>query len=235
MYYENIGGYHAAKLRLYQDFLDQALFDARGLPNANALDLTGTRFIVSPRPLPGTTPVYSDEQTRLYVLERDDPLPRAHLVGSVDVIEQDSMILRKLKSPEFDPGREALVLEEPDFDVVPVDSTSATGVDLMSYDAREILWRVTSDAPRLLVTAEVYYPAGWRATVDDEPVQIRRVNYLFRGVPVPEGEHEVRMVFEPSSHYVGLWIAGITTLLVYAGIAFLLWMAWRRRRATSAT
>ena len=82
--------------------------------------------------------------------------------------------------------------------------------------------------------SEIYYPAGWRASVGGESAPIHRVNYLLRGVAVPAGEHEVVMQFNPTAHTAGVWIAGITTILVYGlTIALLALGEYRRRRRST--
>ena len=103
-------------------------------------------------------------------------------------------------------------------------------VALQRYGPREMAWAVETDAPRLLVVSEVYYPAGWNAYIDGEPAPIYRADYLLRSVPIPAGAHEVVMRFEPRSYTLSLWLAGGSTALVYGGILVLLGLAWYRRR-----
>jgi uncharacterized membrane protein YfhO len=79
------------------------------------------------------------------------------------------------------------------------------------------------------VASEVYYPAGWNAYLDGEQVPIHRVDYLLRGVHVPEGEHTLVMRFEPAAERYGQWIAWMTTVLVYGGVFALVGMRVRRR------
>jgi uncharacterized membrane protein YfhO len=93
----------------------------------------------------------------------------------------------------------------------------------------EIEWSLQTDAPRLFVASEVYYPAGWNAYLDGEPVPIHRANYLLRGVHVPEGEHTLVMRFEPKADRYGIWVAGTTTAAVYGSIVGILGWGYRRR------
>jgi len=84
------------------------------------------------------------------------------------------------------------------------------------------------------VASEVYYPAGWTAYLDGEEVPIHRVNYLLRGVHVPEGEHTLVMRFEPAAHRYGTWISAAATVLDYGGI-LLLGVPYLRRRVLPGT
>lgn len=233
-HYESLGGYSAVKLRLYQDFLDHLLYDPQtGAPNDNALDLLNTRYVAAQTPLPGLEVVYQGDQTGFYVLENADAAPRAFFVGATEVIEQAEATWARLRSPDFDPRRTVLLAEPLDVATTPIDSTSAASVTLQRYSPREIAWAVETDAPRLLVVSEMYYPAGWRAFVDGEPAPIYRADYLLRAVPVPAGAREVVMRFDPPSYTLSLWLSGLSTVLVYGGLLVLLGLAWRRRRTAS--
>jgi len=80
----------------------------------------------------------------------------------------------------------------------------------------------------------VYYPAGWRASIGGEAVPIHRVNHFQRGLPIPEGAHTLTLRFAPSSHTTGVWIAGVSTTLVYGAVLFLLIQGVRQRRLEEA-
>lgn len=227
-YYESLGGYHGAKLRLYQDFLDHILFLDDGSLNKNALSMMNTKYVIGLGPLEGYKVVYRDD--RFAVLENPDVLPRAFFVGRTEVIPSREETFARLKSPDFDPGETAILPDSIDFETTPIDSSSTVSVTLEKFTPRELVFDVETDAPRLLVVSEVYYPAGWKAYIDDEEVPIYRADYLLRAVPVPAGEHTVRMRFDPKSHTLGVWIAGIATALVYGGVLLILGLSWFRRR-----
>jgi len=230
-HYQQIGGYHGAKLHRYQDYLDHILQISRGgPPNENALDLMNTRYIVARQQLPGTEVVHRSQQSGVLVLENPDAVPRAFFVGNTDVVEEPQETWQRLRSPDFDPRTTALLPEPLDPPVTPIDSASTATVDLKQYTPAEIVWTVQTDAPRLLVASEVYYPAGWSAYLDGEEVPIHRVNYLLRGVHIPEGEHRLVMRFEPTADRVGTWIAGVATVLDYGGILWLAGVPYIRRR-----
>jgi hypothetical protein len=231
-HHESLGGYHGAKLRLYQDFLDQVLIDTTsGRINPKALDLMNTRYVVAQGLLPGMTPVFADSARGLVVLENPTAVPRAFFVGQTEVVPSAADTWARLRSAAFDPRAVALLPEAiPDFQPTPLDSASTAIATLRAYGPREIVLEVETDAPRLLVMSEVYYPAGWTATLDDQPVPIYRANYLLRAVPVPAGRHTLTMRFEPKSHSRGLWIAGGTTALVYGLTILLLGIGYRKRR-----
>ena len=228
-FYESLGGYHGAKLRLYQDFLDHLLLTPDGQLSTNALRLMSTRFVVAGGALPGYRVVFQDPQTGLAVLEDPQALPRAYFVGAVEVLPSGPAMWSRIQEPTFDPARVALVDEGAGVATTPLDSASTARVTLETFGPREIVWQAETDAPRLLVVSEIYYPAGWKAFVDGDEVPIHPVDYLLRGVEVPAGQHTVRMAFRPARYALGLWLSGAGTVLVYGGIVVLLALAWRKK------
>jgi hypothetical protein len=229
-HYQSIGGYHAAKLQVYQNYLDHILqINAQQGPTETGLDLMNTRYVVAQQKLPGTRVAFRDDQTGTVVLENPDAVPRGFLVGRTEVVDEEQALWRRLRSPNFDPQRTALLsapLEKP---VTPIDSASTAAVTMESFGLEEIRWTVRTDAPRLFVASEVYYPAGWNAYLDGEPVPIHRVDYLLRGVHVPEGEHTLVMRFEPQTPKYGFWLSAAATVVDYGGIALLMTPYLRRR------
>jgi len=229
-HYENVGGYHGAKLQRYQDYLDHILqVTGSGGPNENALDLMNTRYIAARQQLPGTEVAYRSQQSGVLVLENTDAVPRGFLVGQTEVVENPKKTWARLRSSSFDPRQTALLPEPLDKPVTPVDSNSTAEATLESYAPEEIRWTVNTDAPRLFVASEVYYPAGWHAYLDGKRVPMHRVDYLLRGVHVPEGEHTLVMRFEPAADRYGTWIAWASTIFVYGGILAFVGLRVRRR------
>ena len=230
-HHESIGGYHGAKLRLIQEYVDHVFIDPNtGFgPTDRALDLLNTRYVVARGTLPGMPVVYRGEQSGLLVLENLDALPRAWLVGDVEVVGSPEEAWALLRDPAFDLRRRALSYEPFEGPLAPIDSASTAHVEMRSYDAHEIVLEVETDGPRLLMVSEVYYPAGWKAFVNGRVAPILRADHLLRAVPVPAGTHEVVLRFRPASHRVGVWLTGTATVLVYGYVLVFLGMGWVRR------
>ena len=234
-HHESLGGYSGAKLRLYQDFLENMLMDAStGLPNENALDMMNTRYVIHGGAVPGTRLAFEGTDSGLSVYENPDVRPRAWLVGEVEVIESASETWSRLQSADFDPAVLAVVTHPLETSPAPIDSSSIASVAIAEYGPRQITYRVDSDAPRLLVLSEVYYPAGWTATLNDQIVPIIRANYLLRAIEIPGGTSNVVLSFDPRSYVLGRWISRVSTLLVYGWLLFLLVQSYRRRTVSKS-
>lgn len=233
-FYESVGGYSAARLALAEDYF-QDLLPSGAEYNANALDLLSVRYVTDTPPQPGLTPVFQDPSTGSIVLENADALPRAFLVDSVAVVADRAERFAVLRDSTTDLRRVA-ILSAPapagvDLDLLtgaPPDSGS-TAVDLERFAPNEVVYRVTSDRPRLFVMSEVYYPAGWTVTVDGQPAPILQADHMLRSVPVPAGESILTMRFRPEADRRGRVISLIMTLLAYGGALGLGGVLWYRR------
>ncbi len=230
-HHESLGGYSGAKLQIYQDFLDNLLYSPlTGFPKSKILDMMNVRYVIVPRPFPGMDLAFRGEMSGLLVLENRNHLPRAFVVGEVEVIEDPEQTWERLTEASFDPGRLVFLANSLEAKVVPVDSNSVVSVEPLEYGPRAMVWQVATDAPRLLVVSEVYYPAGWTAWVDGNEVPIHRANYLLRAVTVPEGEHTIELRFNPRSVAAGQLMSRTSTAAVYLGLIAVLAGGWVRRR-----
>ena len=100
---------------------------------------------------------------------------------------------------------------------------------LKTYEPNALTYEVNSDKGGVLVFSEVYYP-GWKATIDGQPAELGRVNYILRAINIKPGKHEVALSFHPSSTRATETVAyasyGILLVLMALGI----FLEWRRRK-----
>lgn len=206
----SIGGYHAAKLGVYQELMDQV-----GFSSFPVLNMLNTRYLVSRQPIQtvGLTPVVESEGGYLY--RNETALPRAFLVDSVRVISEKDAIFEAMRDPGFRPGEYAIVEKPVAERLGPLGDSS---VEITLHTPHRIEMSVDAAAPCLLVLSEIYYPAGWRAEIEGSPAEIHKTNYVLRSVVVPEGRHEVAMTFEPLSFTAGHLVSRIASALVLAGL-----------------
>lgn len=224
---QSIGGYHPAKLKIYQTMIDSCLYRGTdpALPvNMNVVNMLNTQYLVVPGQLPPgrLEPAHRSPDGGVIVYRNPDALPRAFFVEEVRVAGSDSDVFALLNSPSFNPAVTAVVEK-------PVSAGGAAGAraTVEEYASRRIVVKASTPTPALLVLSEVYYPAGWEAFIDGAPTEIFKTNSILRSVVVPAGDHTVEFRFEPVMYAMGwrlsngAWI--LCALLVAAG-------AWRMRR-----
>jgi hypothetical protein len=193
---------------------------ANATPRAlRALRLLGVTDVLQPpgeRPPPGLRAAYRGRDATVYANER--AVPRAFVVGRARVAGSAQAALDAVTEPAFDARAEAVVER-------PVGALGGSGSARIEEAAPERM-RVTASmrGAALLVTADAFLP-GWRVTVDGREAPLERVDYLLRGVRVPEGTHRVEFTYEPWSWTAG-WIASLLAALALAA-----WVLVGRRRS----
>jgi hypothetical protein len=175
--------------------------------------------------------VFADKDIR--VLQNTAAFPRAFLVPTAVVAPSLGTALSLMIHAPFHPDQEVILADDT--------TTQSTGLDdnrggrgtaqILTYGPNDVRVHTSADGDSWLVLSDTYYP-GWSATVDGQPVSVLRGDVLFRVVPVPAGDHDVELRFEPASLKIGLAISLVclTGVLLALGIAGK--MA-RRRRTTS--
>jgi len=145
----------------------------------------------------------------VYVYERPGVLPRAWVVPQVEVVD-DAEMLARIHESDFDPHTTALV--DSPLQCEGAAAGEAGELEIVRYEGNRIEAQVRGGGG-LLIFSEVDYP-GWRATVDGNPAQLVRADYLLRAVCVPAGEHQVVLAYDPPLLKVGLLITSLTLLLI---------------------
>ena len=176
-FHKTVGGYHAAKLSRYNDLINNQI----AKNNFQVLNMLNTRYIIV------------DEQT---VQRNPDALGNAWFVDSLTYVNNADQEMAFLDN--FNPARSAVAdakfkqqLGEAKA-VQPGDTIYET-----SYAPNHLTYKSNSAAGGLAVFSEVYFPWGWKVTVDGKPVEMGRVNYVLRALQLPAGEHEIDFKFVP--------------------------------------
>ena len=227
---EQLAGHHGNEIGRYRELIGgPEPYNLRR--NLSLFDLTNTGYVTGPPELnaPGFTEVFRG--SRSVVFRKADVLPRAYLVGKVEVVP-DSAAVSRLLSNDFDFRGTALL-----------NAPLANGISIQPDPQGTVRWlergvngqrlQVTSDRPALLMVLDNYYSA-WRARVDNRETPIVRANYTFRAIPISAGTHEV--TFSYSTDYLrgpalasGLILIGLMVLAFGAPL-----LEKVRRRAAGA-
>jgi hypothetical protein len=216
-FHKTLGGYHAAKLKRYQQLVDFYLSDQlqavagsfRGgrnqvdsvLKNVQVINMLNTRYVIFN---PASPPI--DNSANAF--------GNAWFVDSLAWVENSDDEMLALD--KFDLKNVAVVHTE--FKTAckgaaPCDSSAS--VKMTNYATKKIQYHSSNSMDGLVVFSEVYYPAGWKCRIDGNEVESFRANYVLRAVQVPAGEHDIEWSFEPE-------IYAQTNLVNYAGSISLL-------------
>jgi len=227
---ENVHGYHAAKLRVYQDLLDVAGNGGGSLIlNPFLWNLLNVRYVITPQPLQSAalTLVLRSQQTGAYVYENPAYLPRAFFVDSV-VVLPPLQILYRLQRGDFEPRRVAFV-EAPLPEAIEPPREGASA-QVLVHKNEYIKLQVEATGRNFLFLSEVVYPPAWHASIDGKPVPIFKTNYAFRGIIVPPGKHTVELRYSSGAFERGRQISLGLNLVVLFLLGAGALLEWRRKR-----
>ena len=114
-------------------------------------------------------------------------------------------------------------------DVETLATDSADQVELTLYDTNRLEYKVNTKNGGVVVFSEIYYPE-WTATIDGQPAEIGRADYVLRCMKVPAGEHQIVMTFAPKSIEQTEAVANVSFVLLLLAVASGLFLAYKRRR-----
>lgn len=152
-------------------------------------------------------------QDPIYLHRRYAPMPRAYVVYGVEAVPDDAEAISRLLDEAFDLRRGAVVAEP--VDLPETSDLPATPAQIASYTPSRVVVQATAVEQGLLVLGDLYYP-GWQATIDGQPAEIVRANYVMRGVVVPAGAHTVEYRLAPASLRQGALVSLGAVLLLAA-------------------
>jgi hypothetical protein len=210
----SIGGYNAAKTRLYQDYFDK---DRQGLiAQVNWMRLLNERYIVSAQPYQQLPPylkqVFSGQGG--VVVENLTALPRATVVGAYRVVPA-AAIFDSVSAGHHDSATTTWLESDPHLTLGPVNGATAK---ITSYRVNDVTVDVNTPGPGLLRLADLWYP-DWTATVDGKETPVLKADYLLRAVLVPAGHHIVVFRFRSATVRLGMTISLVSLAVALAMLA----------------
>lgn len=237
-FHHTLGGYHAAKLRRYEDLIqrklapvlrygympgDPVLDDPRVAEIAGDLrtgyrvaDMLNARYVIT-----------GDGEQPL--VQNPDALGNAWLVDDIVWVDGADAEMAALDASTLDFGRQA-VADRRFAGVLPEEPSLTPGdtIYMTSYSPNELKYHVATANGGVGVFSEIYFPWGWKATVDGQPAELARVNYVLRAMALPAGSHEVTMRFEPASVRATSGVAYACVTLIYLLLAAAVFREGRR-------
>lgn len=197
---KSVGGYHAAKLRRYQDLIDEHLSQG----NMPVIGMLNAKYLIVPDENNQPTP-----QLNPYALGN------AWFVGDILVVdnanqESDALNTIDLENTAVVDRQFAGFVKDPHPGIAPDAS-----VELTYFRPKKVEYDSHSSADGTIVFSEIYYPYGWKASIDGQPVDHFRANYTLRALNVPAGDHHITFIFDPDSVRKGDTIALTCIIAMY--------------------
>jgi len=231
-WHKSIGGYHAAKLRRYQEMIEyhispeiNALFkevsDASGditkvdPTKFSVINMLNTRYFIIPLQGGKTVP-----------LKNPYTFGNAWFVKDVKYVENANQEIESIKGVDLQ--KSAIVDKKFAEAIKPVDVDPMSTIKLISYEPNKLEYDVDSKTGGAVVFSEIYYP-GWKSFIDGKEVAHGRANYILRAMNVPSGKHTITFTFDPDSIHVTETIAFLAiALIVIMCFAYISYIIFRR-------
>jgi hypothetical protein len=235
-YHKSIGGYHAAKLRRYQELIDayiapeinllmNAVAEAQGDMTAikgdsiwPVLNMLNMRYAIIPLQNGETAP-----------LKNQYAQGNAWFVDQLTYVDNANQELAALGKMDLRHEAVADKKFQKQLGQAVAQDYNNVSVNLIAYEPNELKYDVKSAKGGVLVFSEIYYP-GWTATVDGQPVDVGRVNYVLRALQLKPGNHQVVLQFMPKSVDTTETIAYIAYGVLLLVILLVVYLEWKKRR-----
>jgi len=234
-FHNNIGGYHAAKLRRYQELINMQitgemiqLFGAFGHAKtfdqiAPTLDSLGVLNMLNMKYL-----IYNKEAA---------PLVNPYANGNVWFVKNVRIAAdanEEMKLVGEINTKTEMVVDKSFASQLPTTLTpdSSAHIALTKAEPNHMTYSFSSKTNQVAVFSEVYYDKGWNAYVNGQQVPYVRANYLLRAMPLKAGAYEVEFKFEPKSYSVGNMISLISSIVLVLSILVYLLYQWRKSKNT---
>ena len=195
-FHKSIAGYHAAKPKRIQNIYDFYILKN----NLDVLNILNVKYIIQ-----------NDPNNPLGVTRNPNALGNAWFVDGAVVVENDNQELLSLS--ELDLSKK-LVTQNKSLIAREFKLRESNTITLSSRKANELIYKSSTESSQLAVFSEAFYKNGWQAYVDGIKVDHFRVNYLLRGLILPEGDHEVKFNFKPKVVYTGSYISIVAYLIL---------------------
>jgi hypothetical protein len=217
-FHKAVGGYHPAKIRIYQDIIERYFYAGY---DPHILNMLNTKYIVT-----------QNQQNGQYSYSANpDAYGPVWFVKTVKTVKDDAEAINSLGSTNL---KDTAVVLADDAKLVkqPVPDSAST-ITVSKYDNDEIEYTADCKGDQFAVFSEVYYPYGWNAYIDGQKTDYVRTDYVLRGLSIPSGKHIIKFVFEPSSVKKGLSLSFIGSILVVILVLGGFFMEWREQKKKS--
>ena len=221
-FHKSIGGYSAVKLGRYQDLIDRhigpemnAVIKAFNDSQGDLTTVKGDSLFPVLNMLNDKYFIVSAGEGRKFAVQNPFAMGNAWFVNTINYVATPNEEIAALATTDL---RTQAVADQSFRSVLdhsgPAVVDSLAKVALFNYQPNELEYEVESTTGGVVVFSEIYYP-GWTATLDGQPLQVGRVNYVLRAAYVPSGKHVLHMEYKPASVTITETIAYIAIFILF--------------------
>ena len=207
-YHNSLNGYHAAKLRRFQEYYDYLTFH----DNEKLFNSLNVKYLIGKD---------DQDQDQLYI--NPDALGNAWSVDSLLILDNPDELLNKLKDTDISKIALGLKNSIPEYLPQTFESKDLIKIEKVKNSSSHLTYNYNALSEQLIVFSEIYYPSGWEVFIDGERSNFFDINYLLRGMLIPGGEHEIEFFFSPEIVKTGINIRIITIIITFSLIAYMLY------------
>jgi len=231
-YYHSIGGYHPAKLRIYQDLIERKLSNEQNdVIRALQSGVTNLATVKTPalNMLNAKYFIYKEGAETKAKWNNDNALGNCWFVNEIRFVKNANEEMKALDS--LNPKQTAVVQEKfrSSIPFMP-QPDSVAKIQLVKNDNDVVTYTSDAATNQFAVFSEVFYKAGWKALVDGKELPIIKTDYVLRGVALPAGKHNIEFRFEPQGYMKGKSMTTIFSILLWILVLLAIYMEWRRKK-----
>jgi hypothetical protein len=213
-FHKSIGGYHAAKMKRYQELIEYHI--SKG--NMSVLNMLNTKYLIGQDQQSGQKLIQLNEQA----------CGNAWYVSEIKYVANADSEITALTN--FNAKTTAIVDErfKESLTGLNVVADSSANIRLTKYSPDTLSYESNASAEGFVVFSDIYYEKGWNAYVDGEKMPHVRVNYVLRGMKVPAGKHAIEFRFEPEKYYLGEKVSLASSIILVLMVLLAVWRQFKK-------
>jgi len=198
-FHKSIGGYHGAKLKRYQELIEQHISQG----NPAVINMLNTKYVINKKG---------------QVQQNPGTMGNAWFVNNVNIVANADAEIAALK--ELDVRNTAVVDERFKAQLITNLSNENASISLTNYKPNYLEYKSNSTNDGIVIFSEIYYAKGWNAYVNGVLKPHFRANYVLRGLQIPAGNNIIEFKFEPSTYKTGETVSLASSIILLLLLAF---------------
>lgn len=196
-FHKSIAGYHAAKPKRIQNLYDFYISNN----NMKILSMLNVKYLIQ-----------ISEDNPLGVTRNPNNLGNAWFIEETKIVDSADEELLNLNQVEL---KSICITQDQSLKGLNYKLDNRNSIELVKRKANELVYKSSTTSTQFAVFSEAFYKKGWQAYIDNKPVSHYKVNYLLRGLIIPEGDHEIVFKFYPEIVKSGVYISIVSYLILF--------------------